>query len=153
LTFIGPAAYQSQAAKGEFMKSQLFRVAVLSFLSMVAGVVFVSAQDQSATMNDTHLTRSEVKALSMNAKTAQDHLKLAAYFRNEARQAEEMADLHKDMSDEYKADPVAGTTTELQMHCQEVADSARRASISANEMAKEQEAIAKQLQQSSTAEK
>jgi hypothetical protein len=132
------------------MKSQLFRAAVLSVLLMMAGVLSISAQDQSS---GPQLTRAEVKTLSMNAKTPEDHLKLAAYFRNEARQAEDMASLHEDMSAGYKADPVAGTTTELQMHCQEVADSSRRAAMSANEMAKEQEAIAAKLQQSSSAEK
>ncbi len=133
------------------MKPKSLAVSALSLFLLVASTAFVSAQSQSSTMgNGTKLTPSEVKALSSNAKTPQDHLALAAYFRNEASEAESMAKLHQEMLTGYKADPVAGTTTELQMHSQQFVDSALRAAASANEMAKEHEAMAAQLQQKDT---
>jgi hypothetical protein len=133
------------------MKSKSITASIVSLFLLVASSAFVSAQNQSSTMNNgARLTPAEVKVLSSQAKTPQDHLALAAYFRNEASQAESMAKLHEEMLSGYKADPVAGTTTELQMHSQEFVDSARRAAASANEMAKEHEEMAAQLQQRDT---
>jgi hypothetical protein len=136
------------------MKSHLIRVAVGSVLLLAASVLFVSAQDRAAATNtETQLTKTEVKALCMHATTAQDHLALASYLRGEAREAENMAQLQEAMSSGYQANPVSGTTTELQMHSKEIVESARRASASANEMAKEHEAIASRLQENTTATK
>lgn len=133
------------------MKSHLVRVAVGSILFLAASVLFVSAQDQAAAMNTgTQLTKAEAKALS-NSKLAQDHLKLASYFRSEAREAENMAEVHEEILTGNSAGAIAGTTTELQMHSHDFVDNARRAAASANEMAKEQEAIAARLQQNAAA--
>jgi len=135
------------------MKSHLIRVAVGSVIFLVASVLFVSAQDQSAAMNaGTQLTKAEAKALS-NSKIPQDHRKLAAYFRSEAREAENMAEVHEMIATGSTTGAIAGTTTELQMHRHDFIDNARKAAASANEMANEQDAIAGRLQQNEDATK
>jgi hypothetical protein len=133
------------------MKSLLIRVSVLSLLLMPGSVLFVSAQDQAVAMKtERQLTKAEAKALSMS-KTPQDHLQLASYFRNEAREAENMAEVHEEIVNGNDAGPVAGTATELQMQSHDFVDNARRAAASANEMAKEQEAIAAHLEENAAA--
>jgi hypothetical protein len=80
------------------MKSQLIKVSVLSLFLMTTSVLSVSAQDQAAGMKSgRQLTKAEAKALSMS-RTPQDHLELASYFRNEAREAENMAGVHEEIA-------------------------------------------------------
>lgn len=132
------------------MKSHLNRVAVGLVFLLAVSALSVSAQDQSAAMKtQTQLTKAEARSLCTHAKTAQDHLELASYLRNQARQAEDMARLQEEMLNGYKENPVVGTTTELQMHSSEFVENERRAAASANEMAKEHEAIAARLQNTS----
>lgn len=133
------------------MKSRTIALAIASVIVLTVSILSVSAQDHPAAMgsntSNTHLTRAEVKALIANAKTPKDHLQLAAYFRNEAQEAEMMAENHEAMMTGYEANPIAGTTTELEMHCKEFTDMARKAAAADQEMAKEHEAIAARLQQ------
>lgn len=131
------------------MKSHLIRAAVGSFILLAASVLFVSAQDQSNMSEGPRLTKAEAKALN-RSKDAQDHRKLAAYFRSEAREAQNMADLHEDMMTDNTAGAISGTTTDLQMHTHDFVDNARRAAASANQMAQQQDAIASRLQQEAT---
>jgi hypothetical protein len=133
------------------MKSHLTKVAVGLVFLLAISALSVSAQDQTSAVKTETLTKAEAKSLCMHAKTAQDHLELASYLRNQAREAEDMARLQEEMLNGYKENPVAGTTTELQMHSSEFVESARRAAASANEMAKEHEAIAARLQSTSAA--
>jgi len=135
------------------MRSLLIRV-VLGSALLLASAGFVSAQQQYGAMDsEGRLTGAEVKELS-RSQNPQDHLRLAAYFRHEAREQEKMAAIHEEMlaaTPGSVAGPVSGTGTELQMQSRDFAYNARRAARSAIEMAKEQEAIASRLQQTQTA--
>jgi len=133
------------------MRSQLIRVVIGSAL-LLASALFVSAQQQyGAKDSEEKLTKAEAKELSRSQKP-QDHLRLAAYFRHEAREQEKMAEIHEEMliaTPGSMAGPVA-VRTELQMQSRDFADNARRAARSALDMAREQEAIAARLQQYGT---
>ena len=85
------------------------------------------------------LTTKEVKALIVSAKTAEDHHKLACYFRSEARAEAAKAKYHEEISKLYsneKHDMVA--------HCKEYSDEARKAADSDNQLADEHELMAEQ---------
>jgi undecaprenyl pyrophosphate synthase len=89
------------------------------------------------------LTKNEVKALIVGAKTPDDHMKLASYYKSEAQQQEASAKYHDEMAELYKRN--ATGKTDMTQHCKQFADEARKAAEASNSMADEQEKIAKEL--------
>jgi len=123
------------------MKSHSIRVAVLAVLFLSTSVLFSVAQDQAMNMKEHQLTKKEVKALIVNAKTPEDHMKLASYFKGEAQQQEASAKTHAEMAALY--DPKA----EMSKHCKNLSESLKKAAASANSIAAEHEQMAAQLRQ------
>ena len=129
------------------MKSQSIRVAVLSMFLLASAAVFVSAAEKTG---QPQLTKREVKALIVNAQTPEDHMKLAAYFRDEARQEESKAKYHDEMAELYRQHPLPyeskqPSSLRMQNHCKHFADEARKGAANANAMAEEHEKVAEQL--------
>jgi hypothetical protein len=52
-------------------------------------------------MKEHQLTQKQVKALIVSAKTPEDHMKLAAYFKGEAQRQEASAKTHEEMANLY----------------------------------------------------
>jgi hypothetical protein len=116
-------------------------------------VLFVAAQEhnmqmkehQHMQMKEHQLTAKEAKALIVSAKTPEDHMKLAAYFRNEAQQLEEKAKYHKEMGKLYSNTPIAKTG--MQQHCEDFAEQASQAAKSDYKLAAEHEKMAEAARQ------
>lgn len=128
------------------MKSQSIRVVLVSLVLLLTSALVASAAEQPG--KGPKLTKKEVKALIVNAKTPEDHLKLASYYRDEARQQEEKAKYHDEMGELYRKNPPQNDTKlprRMADHCKLFADSARQAAAAANSMAEEHEKMAEQL--------
>jgi hypothetical protein len=124
------------------MKSKSIRVAVLAVLFLATSVLSVAAQDHAMNMKEHQLTQKEVKALIVSAKTAGDHMKLAAYFRGEAQREEAKAKYHEEMGKLYASS--SNEKHDMVAHCKHFADEARKAAEDANRMADEHEKMAKE---------
>jgi hypothetical protein len=125
------------------MNLKSIRMAVLAIFFLSTSVLFVSAQDHAMNMKDHQLTKNEVKTLIVSAKTAEDHTKLASYFRDEARRQEASAKYHDEMAELYKLNRTA--KVDMVQHCKHFAAAAREAAEAANSMADEHEKLAVQL--------
>jgi signal transduction histidine kinase len=123
------------------MKSNSTRVTVLVVLFLLTSVALAAAQDQTINMKEHQLTKKEVKALIVSAKTPEDHLKLASYFKGEARQQEASAMYHEEMAELY--DP----KTQMTQHCKSLAESLKNAAEAASSMAAEHEKMAAQARE------
>jgi hypothetical protein len=126
------------------MKTKLIRVAVLAVLFLATSVLSVAAQDHAMHMKEHQLTKSEVKALIGSAKTPEDHMKLAAYYKGEAQRQEALAKYHDDLAEVYKVTYHAGRVGMVN-HCKEFADEARKAAAAANSMADDHEKMATEV--------
>ena len=122
------------------MNSKSIRVAVLAFFFLSTSVLFAAAQDHGMNMKGHQLTKKEVKALIVSAKTSEDYTKLASFYKGEARHQEAVAKYHDEMAELYKTNPLP--KHDMAKHCQFFADSARQAAEAANSMAKEYEKLA-----------
>ncbi len=69
-------------------------------VALIAMLVCTAAQTGSAASQH-HLTKKELKALIANAKTAEDHQKIAAYYRAEARRIRQDAKEHQELAETY----------------------------------------------------
>lgn len=128
------------------MKSKSIRVAVLAVLFLATSVLSVVAQDHSMmNMKEHQLTRKEVKVLIVSAKTPEDNMKLAAYFRGEAKQQQAKAKYHDEMAELYKNNPAP--KLDMAKHCKYFADEARKAAGAANSMADEHEKMATHMRE------
>src|SRR6266568_2092352 len=122
------------------MKSHSIRVAVLAVLFLSTSVLFAVAQDHAMNMKEHQLTKPEVKALIVSAKTPEDHMKLASYFRGEAQREQASAKYHDEMAELYKNNRTG--KVDMVKHCKYFADEARKAAEAANSMADEHEKMA-----------
>jgi len=102
-----------------------------------------------AAQSAARLTKKEVKALVANAKTPEDHMKLARHFKQEADRLEAEAKEHDELAQEYRRSPSAmamkmpmsGRSAE---HCEYFAKSTREAAKAARELAAAHEQMAKE---------
>lgn len=146
------------------MKSQSLKI-VLPLVSLLTISALAIAQDQASNVDK--LTQSEatarvknittkkqVKALVSSAKTPEDHLKLAAYFSQEADRLEADAKGHAELADVYRQHPhttgggkQSGTGSVFQTaeHCDSAAKSLREAAKDLRELAVEHEQMAKDV--------
>jgi hypothetical protein len=125
------------------MKSHSGRVAVLALLFLSTSVLFAVAQDQAMNMKNHQLTKEEVKALIVSAKTPEDHIRLAMYFRGEAKRQEASVMYHEEMVELYENTPIADG--EMAKHCKNLSESLKMAAEAANSVAIEHEGMAAQL--------
>jgi hypothetical protein len=94
------------------------------------------------------LSKDQVKEMIASAKTAGDHQKLAAYYRNEADKLEAEAKDHVDLANTYRSstNAVAGKHTmsgKTAGHCDYFAKSVREAAKADRALAVEHELMAK----------
>ena len=113
------------------MKPTLKKFAFVPALSLVLAASIASAQDKKP-CDGAKLSHEQVKALIVSAKTAQDHNKLACYFRTEARSEIANAEYHEEMAKLYK----------FPKHCRDFAEASRKAAEADNQQAAEHEKMA-----------
>jgi hypothetical protein len=137
------------------MNSNLKKFAFVPVLLLAFAPSFASAQDMKGMdmkgmdMKDMKmscrgpkLSTKEVKALIANAKTAQDHHKLACYFSAEARDEAAKAKYHEEMGKLYESN--SNAKHDMVDHCKQFAEEARKAAESDNQLAAEHEKMAEQ---------
>jgi hypothetical protein len=99
----------------EIMKSQALKFVVLAFLVGIFSLSIV-AQDQPSNVDkltqreakarvQSAMTNKQVKALIVSAKTPEDHMRLAAYFDQEADRMEADAKGHEELAGVYRQSP------------------------------------------------
>ncbi len=95
------------------------------------------------------MSKEEVKTLVANAKTAEDHERLAKHFDAEAIRLDAEANEHQELVAEYKANP-PGQESKHPMrgktagHCQYFAAALHKAATQARELAADHRIMAKQ---------
>jgi hypothetical protein len=94
------------------------------------------------------LSRKDVKALIANAKTPEDHMKLARHFTAKAAQHEAEAKEHEELAVEYKRNPHLATSkhpmaSNTAEHCQYFAEHCRKAAQELHAVAAAHEEMAK----------
>jgi hypothetical protein len=124
------------------MKSNLKKFAFVPVLLLVFVASFAAAQE---TLHAHKLTKSEVNALIVGAKTPADHLMLAAHFREEASEEATKAEYHEEMAKLYAAN--SNDKHNMAEHCKHFADEARNAAASDNQLATEHEKMAEEARQ------
>ncbi len=132
-----------------FSKTNWRRISVVSvfLFAVIAGML-----SHSSAATAKALTKKEVKVLIASAKTSEDHMKLAQYFKTEADGLEAEAKDHDEMVEAYRKNPMTQMRAEKTPaavgtieHCEFLAKSYREAAKAAREMAGEHEQMAKNV--------
>ncbi len=129
----------------ERIKTHRLAVA-LAVATLFAGTSVAASSDTSAHAGKT-LSNKEVKTLVANAKTPEDHLKLAQHFEAEAARMDAEAAEHEALAKEYRRNalpmaskmPMSPRSAE---HCDYFAKSARDAARAARDLSAEHRAMA-----------
>lgn len=125
----------------------IWKAVPVAALAVLLGTLGMVAQTNAP--SNARLTKKEVKALVANAKTPEDHMKLAKHFQQQADRLEAEAKEHDELAQEYRKNPSAmamkmpmsGRSAE---HCEYFARSAREAAKAARELAASHEQMAKE---------
>jgi hypothetical protein len=136
------------------MKSQSLKFVVLTFLVGIFSLSPVAQEqprNEAKTLVQSATEKKRVKALATSAKTAEDHLRLAAYFDQEAGRMDAEAKDHEELAKTYRLYPStagggkAGGNPQFRTaeHCDSAAKSLREAAKSLRELAAEHEQMAK----------
>ena len=115
---------------------------------LMASALLYSGVSPAKGAEPVQLSKDQVKALITSAKTADDHQKLAAYYRGEADRLEAEAKDHDELAAAYRSQqdamgikhPMSGKTAS---HCDYFAKSVRQAAKAARQLASEHELMAK----------
>jgi hypothetical protein len=129
------------------MTRHYFLSTALAVLVSVGGL----AAGRAAEPAQPALTKKELKTAIANAKTPQDHQRVAAYYKKEADRMLAEAKEHEALAEVYAKSgnphgikhPMSGQTAE---HCKYFADAARKAAQASQELAKLHGEMAKQAQ-------
>ncbi len=108
--------------------------------SILAVTLFFGSAAVAPAAESAKMSKDEVKALIVNAKTPADHQKLVDYYNSEAARLEAEAVEHTEMAETYKGIPKGFTMAD---HCKAWARIDREAEVSAKKMAAEHGAMAK----------
>ncbi len=124
------------------MTRHCFLSAALTVLFGVGGLSLAVAVEPTQPA----LTRKELKAAIASAKTPQDHLRVAAYYKSEANRLLTEAKEHDELAALYgkSPNPVAIRVGRSAEHCKYIAESARKAAQASLELAKVHEEMAQQ---------
>ena len=118
-------------------------------LLALAFVVFVAAGYSAA--GKPSLSKKEVKALIASAKTREDHLKLAEYYKGEAVRLEAEAKDHDEMAEMYRKNPTPMAVKHPEAfgegHCKEIARRYRESAAKTQELAAMHEQLAATAEQ------
>ena len=132
--------------RNNFMNAWTLRLAVLTvaFAVVPALVVPAGAKDRS-------MSKSELRALILNAKTPADHERIAEYFDTQALRYEEEAKKHEEEATYYTShvQPAIGKnqgfySREMQDHCPKMAAKLKEAAQEARMMAAGHRELAKE---------
>jgi hypothetical protein len=144
------------------MKSQSLKFVVFAFLVGIFSLSIV-AQDQPSNVDkltqreakaqvQSAMTNKQVKGLIVSAKTPEDHMRLVAYFDQEADRMEADAKGHEELAGVYRQSPNTFVPKgggpgifRTAKHCDSAAKSLREAAKSLRELAAEHEHMAKDL--------
>ena len=146
------------------MKSRWFKVVLIAFLAATSSLL-VGAQHQASNLDtltqreakaqvQSAATNKHIRALVASAKTAEDHLELAAYFNQEADRLDADAKRHQDLAEVYRENP--GTTGggkqsgrvsifRTAEHCDSARNALGEAAKNLRELAAEHEQMAKDV--------
>jgi hypothetical protein len=122
-------------------------IRIVPYAAALLSITFALAAQTSAS-GDHKLSPSEVTTLIRSASTPEDHLKLAAYFKQEALDEAASAKLHVERAEAYEPGSAAPSgfkqrsLKEMQSHCKEFTRNANRAAEVASKMAAEHEKMA-----------
>jgi hypothetical protein len=125
-------------------------IRIVPYAAALLSITF-SLAAQTRASDDHKLSPSEVKTLIRSASTPEDHLKLAAYFKQEALDEAASAKLHVEMAEAYEPGSAAPSRfkqrslKEMQSHCNEFTRNANRAATAASKMAAEHEEMAEMM--------
>lgn len=108
----------------------LFPVIALVLIGMSAAVA-TAARAQTSTVNEDNLVQS-----IQNAKTAADHEAIAAYYDQEAAEAEKKAELHRQSASNLKPVGMANMCNTLAKHWDKVAAQDKELAKAHRKMAK-----------------
>ena len=119
------------------------RTGWFSVLAILAVGAFLWADDGGL------LSKQDLKTLIGNARSAQDHERLAQHFSAKADQLEAEAKEHQELATQYKANPtmhemkhpMSGQTAG---HCQYLADDLHKAALRARQLATDHREMVKQ---------
>jgi len=122
-------------------------VTAIALATLIAGVKTVQLQAQDSKAKVT-LSKKQVKDLIANAKEPGDHLKLAAYFHQEAQRLEQSGKEHQKWGAIYAKGPAGSESKHPGMtngapHCEKWGASEIEAAKEAEAMAKMHEDMAK----------
>jgi hypothetical protein len=126
------------------MKS--FLNAVFTSVAALAIALAIAAPTLRAVESDP-LSKQELKALIKSAQAPSEHMKIAAYFRVEAKRLKENAKDHNEMAAEYFRDPSRYPIPKyptMGQHCRELAAAYSTAADKAMSLALEHETMAKE---------
>ncbi len=120
------------------MKTTRCKLQVALTIVSPACLVFLAAGNTAAGQRPS-LSKKEVKALIASAKTKEDHLKLADYYKAETVRLEAEAKDHDEMAEMYKKNPTPMAVKHPgaigEGHCHEIARRYREAAAKAQELA------------------
>ena len=123
--------------------------AVLTIISFTFLVLL--AAGYSAAGQRPSLSKKEVKALIASAKTKEDHLKLAAFYKGEAVRLETEAKDHDEMAEMYRKNPTPMAVKHPEAfgegHCKEIARRYRESAAKTQELAAMHEQLAATAEQ------
>jgi hypothetical protein len=114
---------------------------------VIAATVLGLALGASAAESKT-ITKKEARELVNKAATPADHLKLAAYYKSEAKKFEADAEEHAGMAAGYRAAPRPSEVklpgaTDTVVHCDSISKNLKEAAVEARALAADHEAMAK----------
>ena len=109
---------------------------VLSLITLLGVAISVRADDAKL------LKKSELKSLIANARTAQDHARLADHFTAKAEQLEADAKDHEEYAARYKG--ISGKLRMTSYHCENVAAGLRKAAEAARQLAADHREMAQE---------
>ena len=118
------------------MPSRKLRVGVV-MLALTAGLLVPAYRAGAAQDVD-------IDKMIASAKTASDHQAIADYYKQQAKEAQEQADRHKKMAQEYSMASVGrqATKTHFHQHCEALVRSYESAAKEYNDLAKMHEDMA-----------
>ena len=114
----------------------------------LALVAMLLVAGSTARAQDGLLSKQELKTLIANAKTPEDHQRLAKHFTAKAAQLEDDAKDHEALAAQYKANPNMHEmkhpgSQQTASHCVTMARSLRKSAVDARQLAADHELMAK----------
>ena len=135
--------------KDAFQRSWSRRTLMSSMVGMAVSVTaFGQTGSSSPLASNAHrkLSHKELKALIANAKTREDHLRLADYYRAEASRLRKEAEEHQDLATVYtKGDLYESSKTGAAQHCKQFADFFAHGAAEADQLAAVHQKMADQM--------